>query len=325
MVLLTLALCNQPCFITPPFWEHKEDESWKKSENRRWNSGQPAISTNNWGSTNEALPHFPKYQCAPPPPSMERPNSTWNHHLQNERLCAMHTVRHSIFTESYGLSSGKVFCIMQTVKLHHRMSQTSGPSVPRGICQAEGPTWITTTRPVWEKQLHKRGPQVGKHVYIQITAHFAWFFFFLNSIWKCNHLKKNFKTFISLNVGPQIIQKQFSASSFLRDISLSRRELEEINAVAPNFTSSLSQSSSISNTWLGIFSGRRDLLKMQESCLRHWAEQTKRNTSEMSRLLSFPTKTMPRHRRSNSLLFAKLSFTLPFVKGLPRVQPAAKT
>lgn len=29
MVLLTFALCSQPCFITPPFWEHREEESWK--------------------------------------------------------------------------------------------------------------------------------------------------------------------------------------------------------------------------------------------------------------------------------------------------------
>lgn len=119
------------------------------------------------------------------------------------------------------------------------------------------------------KATPQEGPAGGKTCLYTNHSPFRLIFFSLNSIWKCNHLKKNFKTFISLNVGPQIIQKQFSASSFLRDISLSRRELEEINAVAPNFTSSLSQSSSISNTWLGIFSGRRDLLKMQESCLRH--------------------------------------------------------
>ena len=58
-----------------------------------------------------------------------------------------------------------------------------------------------TTCPVQEKQPHKCVPQVGKWLYIHITAHFT--LFFLNSIWKCNSVnvkKKKKKTLISLKV-----------------------------------------------------------------------------------------------------------------------------
>lgn len=40
MVLLTFALCSQPCFITPPFWEHREEESWKTANNHEKRSGK---------------------------------------------------------------------------------------------------------------------------------------------------------------------------------------------------------------------------------------------------------------------------------------------
>lgn len=35
IVLFTFALCSQPCFITPPFWEHRDEESWKRAKDQK--------------------------------------------------------------------------------------------------------------------------------------------------------------------------------------------------------------------------------------------------------------------------------------------------
>lgn len=88
---------------------------------------------------------------------------------------------------------------------------------------------------------------------------------FLKLIWKCNlfvFLLKTTHWLENLATATHRHWSQHLSSSILCS-PFCRSGLEE----RPGITSSFSQSSSISNTWLGIFSGLRDLLKIQRKLL----------------------------------------------------------
>lgn len=149
---------------------------------------------------------------------------------------------------------------MQTVKTIPR--NVTDHLSQEGCSKEANPHEVTIPHAHQEKKLYHPITQAREHIYIHGSAHFIGDF--LKLIWKCNlfFLLKTTHWLEKLATVTHRHWFQHLSSSILCS-PFCRSGLEE----RPGITSSFSQSSSISNTWLGIFSGLRDLLKIQRKLL----------------------------------------------------------
>lgn len=117
----------------------------------------------------------------------------------------MHTIDTQYLLNYMGCLMGKSSALWK----RSNFTQMSGSSVPRGIYQAgESISESPHHMPSAGKQPHKCVPQVGKWLYIHITAHFT--LFFLNSIWKWKECKKKTKHSLAWKVcSRSFINKSF--------------------------------------------------------------------------------------------------------------------